>query len=525
MITGGARDENVTYDTTGAAETTDLLVIGGGINGAGVARDAAGRGLKVTLCEAGDLANHTSSASTKLIHGGLRYLEQYDFRLVRHSLMEREVLLRSAPHIIWPLRFVLPHHRDLRPRWMIRIGLFIYDHLGGRKLLPASRQIVLREHVGGEALKPTFTHAFEYSDCWVQDARLVVLVARDAARHGARILTRTKCVAIERRAEDWLVTVVDQHNGASRQIAARVLVNASGPWVVETLDQIRNHASFSHGVRLVKGSHIVVPKLFDHAYPYIFQNADGRILFAIPYERDYTLLGTTDVEVHDDPAGITIDDAEVDYICRAVSEYFRKPVSPGDVVWSYSGVRPLSDDESRQASKVSRDYELLLDDDGPPILSIFGGKITTFRVLAEQVVDKLRQPLGFSSPAWTAQGTLPGGDIPNADYTAFLARCRRDYPWLETCVVEDYARNYGTEIRQLLDGCTRMVDLGEAFGGGLYEREVAYLIRHEWAETTDDILWRRSKKGLRIDAEGIVRLQRRLTAGDAARTDRPGKQP
>jgi len=487
-------------------ETTDLLVIGGGINGAGVARDAAGRGLGVTLVEMDDLANHTSSASTKLIHGGLRYLEQYDFMLVRHALTEREVLLRSAPHIIWPLRFILPHHQQLRPRWMIRLGLFIYDHLGGRKLLPTSRQINLHRHVAGESLKPEYHHGFEYSDCWVQDSRMVVLAARDAARHGAQILTRTKCLSMERRSDDWLVTLEERHTGQRRQIAPRAIVNASGPWVADTLDQ-HAHNAFDHGVRLVKGSHVVVPKLFEHPYPYIFQNSDGRILFAIPYEHDYTLIGTTDVEEHGDPATVAISDEEVSYICNAVSEYFRIPVTPADVVWSYAGVRPLSDDDSDSASTVSRDYELLLDDNGPAILSIFGGKITTFRGLAEQVVDKLRRPMGFSAPAWTEHGTLPGGDIPDADYAAFVAHSRSDYPWLERSLLEDYTRNYGTDIAVLLDGCHDMTDLGEPFGGGLYAQEVAYLVRHEWAETTDDILWRRTKKGLRIDAKGVSRLQ------------------
>ncbi len=487
-------------------EIADLLVIGGGINGASIARDAAGRGLKVVLCEKDDLAQHTSSSSTKLIHGGLRYLEYYDFLLVRHALQEREILLNSAPHIIWPLRFILPHHRSLRPRWLIRLGLFLYDHIGGRKILPGSRGVDLRKHISGKTLKPEYTRGFEYSDCWVQDSRLVVLNARDAERHGARILTRTKCTALERKQEYWVATIEDCRTNRNRPLQVRAVVNASGPWVKKTLD-LDKTTNTENDIRLIKGSHIVVPRLFDHDYPYIFQNADGRVMFAIPYEQDFTLLGTTDIEVNSDPNKVTIDEAEITYICDAINEYLKKPVRPEEVVWSYSGVRPLFDDESKNASKVTRDYVLQLDARKPPILSVFGGKITTCRKLSEQVVDMLKKPLAFDTPGWTAFAKLPGGNIENADFATFLKKCKHRYPWLNKDVLDDYARNYGTDIEVLLDGCTEMTDLGENFGGGLYECEVSYLISYEWAELSDDILWRRSKKGLRVPEGTDRRLQ------------------
>jgi len=495
----------------GKAENADLLVIGGGINGAGIARDAAGRGLDVVLCEQGDLAEHTSSASTKLIHGGLRYLEHFDFLLVRHALEEREVLLRSAPHIIWPLRFILPYHRALRPRWLIRLGLLLYDSLGGRKLLPRSRSVDLSRHVAGGALKPIFTRAFEYSDCWVQDARLVVLNARAARELGARIMTRCKCVGLKRSDDHWDATLVDQRDGTFRQVSARAVVNATGPWVERTL-RLSQKSESEHGVRLVKGSHIVVRKLFDHAYPYIFQNPDGRILFAIPFEQDYTLLGTTDIEIEIEgiPGKVDIDAEEVEYICTAINQYMRQSVSPGDVVWSYSGVRPLFDDASKQASKVTRDYVLQLDDEQAPIISIFGGKITTYRKLAEQVVDMLSKPLGCKAPRWTEGATLPGGDIADADFDRFRESCIQRYPWLEPAVLHHYARDYGTEIHTMIQGCSGMSDLGEQFGEGLYEREVQHLVANEWAESTEDILWRRTKAGLRLGPEARVRLQRWL---------------
>ncbi len=476
-------------------ELLDIFVIGGGINGAGIARDAAGRNFKVALCEQDDLAQHTSSSSTKLIHGGLRYLEHYDFKLVRHALQEREVLLRNAPHIIWPLRFILPHHKDLRPRWLIRLGLFLYDHIGGRKLLPTSNGVDLSTHVSGECLQDSYKKAFEYSDCWVQDARLVVLNARDAKAKGANIMTRTKCVALERGEKEWKILLRNTRDDSSLQIRSRSIVNAAGPWVKHIFD-LDKDTSTEHGARLVKGSHIVVRKKFDHGYPYIFQNADNRIIFAIPYENDYTLLGTTDVEIGTEPGKAKIDNEEIKYICAAANEYFADPVKPSDVVWSYTGVRPLFDDASQNASKVTRDYVLQLDDSRAPILSVFGGKITTYRKLSEEVVEMMEQPLGFKTTPWTANRPLPGGDIANADFDHFVQQCKQNYTWLDDDLLLDYTRNYGTDIHKLLLGCQSMPDLGEDFGAGLYENEVRYLIEYEWAETADDILWRRTKKGL-----------------------------
>ena len=476
--------------------TFDLVVIGGGVNGAGIARDAAGRGLKVLLCEKDDFAQHTSSSSSKLIHGGLRYLEYYDFKLVRHALNEREVLLRAAPHIIWPLRFILPHHKALRPRWLIRLGLFLYDNLGGRKLLPASNSVDLTKHVAGKALKSDFRSGFEYSDCWVQDARLVVLNVMDAEARGCDVRVRTECTDIIRNDGEWRVNLQDHLTGKTDKVTARAIVNASGPWVEKTLDlDVENESRY--GIRLVKGSHIVVPKLFDHAYTYIFQNADNRILFAIPYENDFTLLGTTDVEIEDEPGTEVIEQDEIDYICRSASEYFDTPVMPEQVVWTYTGVRPLYDDASDNASKVTRDYKLDLDTrTGAPMLSIYGGKITTFRKLAEQAVDMLKPQLGFSKGAWTSPEHLPGGDIPNADFATFLAQCQSHYPWMDDAVLKDYARNYGTLVSVLVGEVDSMQKLGHHFGGPLYQAEVEYLIAHEYARSAADILWRRSKKGL-----------------------------
>lgn len=486
--------------------TTDLLVIGGGVNGAGIARDAAGRGLRVFLCEKDDLAQHTSSASTKLIHGGLRYLEYYDFKLVRHALRERELLLRAAPHIIWPMRFVLPHHKALRPQWVIRTGLFLYDHIGGRKLLPSSHRIDLRKHPAGALLKPAFKTGFEYSDCWVQDARLVVLNAMDAGRLGAEIRTRTRCIGIKRHDSHWLADLRDERSGHIYSVEARALVNAAGPWVEQVL-RLDTDRHFGARVRLVRGSHIVVPRLFDHGYPYIFQNADGRVLFAIPFEREFTLLGTTEQEEGEVPERAQITAQEISYICSAVNEYLNKPITPVDVVWSYSGVRPLYDDAAISATKVTRDYKLDLDTEGAPILSVFGGKITTYRVLAEQVMHLLAKPLQIGQPDWTATAPLPGGEMESADFAAFLSACRSTYTWLPDNLLYDYARNYGTRITKILEGCRSMTDLGRHFGGPLYEREVDYLINHEFARTAEDILWRRSKKGLFLSGRAVRDLE------------------
>ena len=497
-----------TKNTT--ATDFDLVVIGGGINGAGIARDATGRGLSVMLCEKDDIAEHTSSSSTKLIHGGLRYLEHYDFMLVRHALQEREVLLSMAPHIIWPLRFILPHHKSLRPRWMIRLGLFLYDHIGGRKILPKSNSVDLSKHVAGEVLKDTFDHGFEYSDCWVQDARLVVLNLIDAHERGCDVRIRTEVTDLTRLDDHWNIKMIDHVTGEHSSVTAKLIVNASGPWVDKTLDLDSEHDS-RYSTRLVKGSHIVVPKLHDHPYTYIFQHTDNRVLFAIPYEKDYTLLGTTDMEIEGDPGAVTIDQEETDYICSAVSEYFNTTIKPESVVWSYAGVRPLYDDASSNASKVTRDYKLDLDvRKNVPVLSVYGGKITTYRKLADQAVDMLSDHLPVEKSDWTATTPLPGGDMPNADFDAYTDQKIKQFSWLDEKLVRVYTRDYGTRIDKLLAECTKPEDLGQHFGGNLYQREVDYLVNSEWARSSDDILWRRTKKGLTLSGENIKALDQYL---------------
>ncbi|WP_428607252.1 glycerol-3-phosphate dehydrogenase [Sedimenticola sp.] len=487
------------------SSVVDLLVIGGGINGVGVARDAAGRGLKVYLCEKDDLAEHTSSASTKLIHGGLRYLELYDFKLVHHALREREVLLQSAPHIIHPLRFVLPHHQALRPKWMIQLGLFLYDHLGGRKKLPGSRRIDLTKHVAGKALKKSYRAGFEYSDCWVHDARLVVLSAMDAATHGAIIATHTCCIGLSREPSHWTATLRNERDGTDFTVQAKAVVNAAGPWVERVLET-GIKTEISHGVRYVKGSHIVVPRLFDHDYAYIFQHGDGRVLFAIPFERNFTLLGTTDIELESLPEKVAITQAEIDYICQAVSEYFDQSVQPNEVIWSFSGVRPLYDDAAGNASRVTRDYNLHLDCAQAPILSVYGGKITTYRKLAEEVLALLSTCMPIEKGAWTETSRLPGGDIEGGDFEQFLVQCASHYPWLPPDLLREYAGLYGTQIARLLANCDAKEGLGIHFGGDLYECEVRYLVSHEYAESAEDIVWRRTKRGLAMSAEEIERL-------------------
>ncbi len=487
--------------TNASSDAVDLLIVGGGVNGAGIARDAVGRGLSVVLCEQGDLAGATSSASTKLIHGGLRYLEYYEFRLVREALQEREVLLRAAPHIIWPLRFILPHDSGMRPAWMVRIGLFLYDHLGKRNLLPGSHGVDLTRSPAGKPLTGEFTKAFEYSDCWVQDSRLVVLNAIDARERGAEILTRTRCEKAQRLNGEWVATLVNTDSGESRTVRARALVNAAGPWVRDVISR-RTGATVDKSVRLVKGSHIVVPKMYDGDHAYIFQNDDRRIVFAIPYEGKFTLIGTTDLDYTGDPGAVTISPEEVTYMCRAVSRYFKRPVTESDVVWSYSGVRPLFDDASGNASAVTRDYVLEMDTPAgqAPMLSIFGGKITTFRRLAEEATDKLLTALGRKGGSWTADFALPGGDIANADFTGFLADLRRRRPWLPDDLALRLARAYGTRVERLLGKAAALSDLGRDFGGGVYEAELTYAATEEFAVSGDDFLWRRSKLGLHLDA-------------------------
>jgi D-erythritol 1-phosphate dehydrogenase len=478
-------------------ETYDILVIGGGINGASIARDAAGRGLSVLLCEMGDLAGATSSASSKMIHGGLRYLEHYEFRLVGEALGERRVLLANAPHIIRPLEFVLPHVPALRPAWMIRIGLWLYDHLGGRHKLAKSRGISLRNSVYGDGLKPEMTKGFVYSDCWVDDARFVVLNAVDAVKRGAEVLTRTRCAEARREGDRWQA-VLESKTGR-RTVSARFLVNAAGPWVQQVIQQVVRANSPAHA-RLVKGSHIVVPRLHDRAHALILQNDDDRVIFVIPYEDRYSLIGTTDIPCEHGPQPVTISEEETDYLCAAVSRYFAKPVRPADVVWSYAGVRPLYDDGENDPSDVTRDYVLTLDEaDGQaPMLSVFGGKITTARKLAEHALQKLTGAGLKAGPGWTTTAALPGGEIES--FPAFLRDLQRGYPALDPHWLEHLARRHGTRARQLLDGVTVPSDLGHGFGGGLYAREVDWLIREEWAVDANDILWRRTKCGLHMTA-------------------------
>ena len=480
------------------ADPIDLLVVGGGINGAGIARDAAGRGLNVVLCEKDDLAQGTSSRSGKLVHGGLRYLEYYEFRLVREALIEREVLLRAAPHIIWPLRFVLPHSKEQRPAWMIRLGLMLYDHLGGRKLLPKSRRLDLPTELAGRALKPEYRTGFEYSDCWVDDARLVVLNALDAAARGARILTRTALVSARRDGGIWRAELRDRA-GAVTIVSARAIVNAAGPWVEDVL---RHHAGLNagHRVRLVKGSHIVVPKFWDGPHAYLFQNDDRRVIFVNPYQDDLCLIGTTDIPYSGEADDVAVGEDEILYLLRAVNRYCVRQLTRTDVIYSFSGVRPLFDDNAENPSAVTRDYVFELNDaDGAaPILSVFGGKITTFRKLSEHALEKLKPYFPGMTGPWTSDTALPGGDIASADFDAFAAGLRRDYPALPPEVLDHYARLYGTRALLLLDRVRAPADLGGHFGGVFYQCEAEFLQRDEWALTPEDILERRTKHGLHL---------------------------
>ena len=496
----------------------DVVVIGGGINGCGIARDAAGRGWSVFLCEKGDLASATSSASSKLIHGGLRYLEHFHFRLVREALIEREVLWKIAPHIVRPLRFVLPHHKGLRPAWMLRFGLFLYDHLGGRRLLPPTRTLRLTEDAAGEPLKPGYTLGFEYSDCWTEDARLVVLNACDAAARGAVIAPHTRCLEGKREGGVWTLTLRDERTGELRTISARALVNAAGPWVSDILASVL-HTPTPASIRLVKGSHIVVPRLFQHDRCYIFQNKDRRVLFVIPFEGDFTLIGTTDFDYRGDLDAVTASAEEIDYLCAAASEYLRTPVTANQVIWSYSGVRPLYDDGASQAQEATRDYVLKLDaaDGAPPLLSIFGGKITTYRRLAEAALAQLSSYLPPSRrPAgWTAQDPLPGGDFAVDGFDSLAAETAQRYPFLAAKTVRRLVRAYGRRVEALLDGAKSQADLGKTFGADLTEAEVRYLARDEWATTGADVVWRRSKLGLRMTKDEIADVDaylRRLAA-------------
>jgi glycerol-3-phosphate dehydrogenase len=481
-----------------SAAPVDLLVVGGGINGVGIARDAAGRGLSVVLCEKDDLAQGTSSRSGKLVHGGLRYLEYYEFRLVREALIEREVLLRAAPHIIWPMRFVLPHSREQRPAWMIWLGLMLYDHLGGRQLLPRSRRLDLSSELAGKALKPEFRNGFEYSDCWVDDARLVVLNALDAAARNARIFTRTALTTARRENGIWCAELRDKA-GAIVRVSARAIVNAAGPWVEDVLRH-NTGLNAGHRVRLVKGSHIVVPKFWDGPQAYLFQNDDRRVIFVNPYQGDLCLIGTTDIPYSGEADDVAASEDEISYLLRAVNRYCLRQLGRADVIHSFSGVRPLFDDSAEDPSAVTRDYVFELNDvDGAaPILSVFGGKITTYRKLSEHVLERLKPYFRSMSGSWTADAPLPGGDIAAAGFDAFAAGVRYEYPGLSPEVVDHYVRLYGTRAYQLLGGVRTPADLGRHFGGAFYQREAEFLQREEWASSPEDILERRTKHGLHL---------------------------
>jgi len=490
-----------------AGPVHDLAIIGGGVNGCGIARDAAGRGLKVMLCEQGDLAQGTSSASTKLIHGGLRYLEYREFRLVREALIEREVLLRAMPHICWPLRFVLPHRPGLRPAWLVRLGLFIYDHLGGRRLLPATQTLDLARDIAGQSLKPSFTRAFEYSDCWIDDARLVILNARAAADMGAEIAVRTRCVSAERRDGLWHVLLENTRTGAERHIEARALVNAGGPWVEDVILN-KLHGKAPAQIRLVKGSHVVVKRLFDHAKAYNFQMTDGRIVFAIPYESDFTLIGTTDLDYHGMPGEAFCTPEECDYLLAAASAYFARPVGSDDIVWTYSGVRPLYDDGASSSTAATRDYVITVEDENgaAPLVNLFGGKITTYRRLAEAALVKLKPYVSELGAAWTAGAPLPGGDMAVDGVDAAVTRLCAERPFLDERWARRLVRSYGSQARDVLGAATSTRDLGAWFGWDLTEAEVCWLMRREWAQTADDVLWRRSKLGLRLRPDEVRNL-------------------
>lgn len=477
----------------------DLLIIGGGINGVGIARDAAGRGLKVMLCEKNDLASATSSASSKLVHGGLRYLESYEFRLVRESLGERETLLNIAPHLIWPLRFVLPIMPGMRPAWMLRIGLFLYDHLAKRSFLPGTKTLNLRAGLQGAPLQERLSKGFEYSDCWADDARLTVLNAVDAQERGADICARTECVALVRAADKWTATL-RQPDGVTRTVDARIVVNAAGPWVEEILGKIGT-GSNHQGIRLVKGSHIVTKRLFEGDHAYIFQSADGRVIFAIPYEDDHTLIGTTEGDWSLEQGKPEISAAEIDYLCATASDYFKQPVAPSDIVWTYSGVRPLFDDKSESASVVTRDYVFDLDTgrgDLAPALSVFGGKLTTYRKLAEHALDKLSICLPDLRAGWTKSAPLPGGDFSPQNRGALIAAHQAQFAWLPAHQIARMTQAYGTRLTSVIGDASSVEHLGQHFGAGLYEAEVRYLRDVEFANSADDVLWRRSKLGLRL---------------------------
>ncbi|WP_058910401.1 glycerol-3-phosphate dehydrogenase [Entomohabitans teleogrylli] len=484
-------------------EIKDLIVIGGGINGAGIAADAAGRGLSVLMLEAQDLACATSSASSKLIHGGLRYLEHYEFRLVSEALAEREVLLKMAPHIAFPMRFRLPHRPHLRPAWMIRIGLFMYDHLGKRTTLPASTGL----RFGADSvLKPEIVRGFEYSDCWVDDARLVLANAQMVEQKGGKVMTRTRVTSARREAGLWVVTAQDIDSGETFTWRARGLANATGPWVKQFFDE-ELHLPSPYGIRLIKGSHIVVPRVHTQKQAYILQNEDKRIVFVIPWMDEFSIIGTTDVEYQGDPAQVAIDENEINYLLKVYNSHFKKQLARDDIVWSYSGVRPLCDDESDSPQAITRDYTLdVHDEDGKaPLLSVFGGKLTTYRKLGEHALEKLKPWYPNMGPAWTKDAVLPGGDL-QGDREDYAARLRRRYPFISESLARHFSRTYGSQSELILDGASGIADLGEHFGHEFYEAELRYLVKHEWVRRLDDAIWRRTRLGMWLNAEEQSRI-------------------
>lgn len=488
-------------------EQYDVLVVGGGVNGCGVARDAVGRGLTVALVEQADLAGATSSASTKLFHGGLRYLEYYEFGLVKKALVEREVLLRNMPHISWPMRFIIPHMPGMRPKLMLRAGLFIYDYIGGRKLLPATKTIRLDKNPLGDPLVDEIKVGFEYSDCWVDDARLVVLNARDAADRGAKIMTRTRLTSAKPKDGQWVASLKDMNTGKTRRIQARVLINAGGPWVKEIIEE-KVKASTPENIRLVRGSHIVVPKIYDHDRAYFFQIEDGRLVFTIPYENDFTLIGTTDVDHEGDPANPKCSPEEAAYLCDVVSRNFKKKTTPDDIVWTYAGVRPLHDTEGGDAKSASRDYEIkvrMIENDSP-MINIFGGKITTYRKLSEEVVAELAPFTQMIGKPWTHHANLPGGDFAFQQKDELIAQFRWDFPFLSEGQVRRMFKAYGTKASEMLKGMTSVKQMGKDFGSGLTEVEVKWQMEHEWAQTAEDVVWRRTKLGLRLSEKQVAAL-------------------
>nr|WP_314072652.1 glycerol-3-phosphate dehydrogenase [uncultured Roseococcus sp.] len=468
----------------------DILVVGGGVNGAGIARDLSGRGHTVLLAEQGDLAQATSSASSKLIHGGLRYLEHYEFRLVREALGEREVLMRMAPHIMWPLRFVLPHRPEMRPRWMIRAGLFLYDHLARRTTLPGAESFRTASNPMGTALKPAITHAFAYSDGWVEDSRLVLLNARDAASRGADIRPRTRFEGATRHADHWEVTLRGP-DGSEEHVRARGLVNAAGPWVQQALDLA--HAQKPGAVRLIRGSHIILPRLYEGEHAFILQNDDRRVVFVIPYEDQFSLVGTTDVPHQGDPSHPLCTPEEAAYLCAAVSAQFRRTITPAEIVWTYSGVRPLFDDGAADPSSVTRDYVLKLDEEAAPLLSVYGGKITTYRRLAEEAAGKIGHALGHAGAGWTAGAVLPGGDLGGLGRAEFAREMARALPLLDPATLPRLVRTHGSDLPRVF-----AQGPGETLAAGLTEAELDWMRREEWAFTVEDVLWRRTKLGLHM---------------------------